>query len=213
MRAPALQMLQSRSSSLAVRCRLPSLGALRQLSTQCPAARRAEMLRVDHAGELGAVEIYRGQAWVLRGTSLEPTLRAMQAGEEAHLTRLNSLLGERRVRPSLLAPLWRAAGFALGVATGLLGRQMAMAATVSVETSISKHYNSQVRELLEEGGRGGAQRGDEELVAVFSKHRDEEVEHHDTAVALGAKDAPAFQAQDAAIQLGCAAAIAVASKV
>jgi demethoxyubiquinone hydroxylase (CLK1/Coq7/Cat5 family) len=98
------------------------------------------MLRVDHAGELGAVEIYRGQAWVLRGTTLEPTLRAMQAGEEVHLARLSALLGERRVRPSLLAPLWGAAGFALGVATGLLGRHMAMAATVSVETAISRHY-------------------------------------------------------------------------
>ena len=186
---------------------------VRRLSAGSPLARRAEMLRVDHAGELGAVEIYRGQAWVLRGTSLEPTLRAMQAGEEAHLTRLNALLGERRVRPSLLAPLWRAAGFALGVATGLLGRQMAMAATVSVETSISKHYNSQVRELLEEGGRGGGQRGDEELVAVFSKHRDEEVEHHDAALAQGARDAPAFAAQDAAIKAGCALAIQITTMV
>jgi ubiquinone biosynthesis monooxygenase Coq7 len=184
----------------------------RQLST-CPLALRAEMLRVDHAGELGAVEIYRGQAWALRGTSVEPTLRAMQAGEEAHLTRLNALLGERRVRPSLLAPLWGAAGFALGVATGLLGRQMAMAATVSVETAISRHYNAQVRALLEEGSRGAAQRGDEELMAVFSKHRDEEVEHHDTAVAAGAKDAPGFLVQDAVISVGCAAAIAVATKV
>ncbi len=168
---------------------------------------------MDHAGELAAVEIYRGQAFVLRGTSVEGTLQHMQEGEEEHLRRLDALLGERRVRPSLLTPLWRAAGFALGVATGLLGKQMAMAATVSVETSISRHYNSQVRELLEEGSRGGQQKGDEELLAVFSKHRDEEVAHHDTAVSMGAKEAPGYQAQDAVIQMGCAAAIATASKI
>jgi ubiquinone biosynthesis monooxygenase Coq7 len=171
------------------------------------------MLRVDHAGEVGAVEIYRGQAWVLRGTSMEGTLRHMQEGEVEHLQRLDTLLGERRVRPSLLLPLWRAAGFALGVASGLLGKKSAMAATVSVESSISRHYNSQVRELLEEAGKGAQAPGDEELMAVFSKHRDEEVAHHDAALGLGAKEAPGFQVQDAAIQMGCSAAIAVASKL
>jgi len=185
----------------------------RLLSSSCPRDRRAEMLRVDHAGEVGAVEIYRGQSWVLRGTSAEGTLQAMQAGEVEHLQRLDGLLAERRVRPSLLLPLWRVAGFALGVGSALLGKQMAMAATVSVETSISRHYNSQVRELLEEGGRGAQQAGDAELVAVFSKHRDEEVEHHDTAVGQGAREAPYFHVQDSVIQVGCAAAIAAASKL
>jgi len=171
------------------------------------------MLRVDHAGEVGAVEIYRAQAWVLKGTPAEATLRDMQAGEEEHLRTIESLMAARRVRPSLLLPLWRAAGFALGAATALLGRRSAMAATVSVETAISGHYNAQVRELLEAGGgppRAGS--GDEELVAVFAKHRDEEVAHHDTAVAEGAREAPGFAVQDAAIKTGCALAIQVASK-
>ena len=172
------------------------------------------MLRVDHAGEVGAVEIYRAQAWVLRGTPAEPMLRDMQAGEEEHLRTLEAMLASRRVRPSLLLPLWRAAGFALGAASALLGRRSAMAATVSVETAISGHYNAQVRELLEAGGgvpRAGS--GDEELVAVFAKHRDEEVAHHDAAVAQGAREAPGFAAQDAVIKAGCAVAIQVATRV
>jgi ubiquinone biosynthesis monooxygenase Coq7 len=177
-------------------------------------ATRSAMLRVDHAGELGAVEIYRAQAWVLRGTPAEPMLRGMQAGEEEHLRTIEALMAARRVRPSLLLPLWRAAGFALGAATALLGRRSAMAATVSVETAISGHYNAQVRELLEAGGGGLRAAGDdEELVKVFSKHRDEEVEHHDAALAQGARDAPAFAAQDAAIKAGCALAIQITTRV
>ena len=171
------------------------------------------MLRVDHAGEVGAVEIYRGQAFILRGTPFAGKLGEMQAGEEEHLRTLDRMLGERRVRPSLMLPLWRVAGFALGVATGLLGRHNSMSATVSVETAISAHYNSQVRELLEEVGRGKQCKGDEELISVFSKHRDEEMGHHDDALALGAKEAPLHQVQDAVIQMGCAAAIKVAEKV
>ena len=206
------QLLRSGSLRAAAHAR-----CLRAFSSQPPppsaAARRAEMLRVDHAGEVGAVEIYRGQAWVLRGTSLEGTLREMQEGEVQHLRTLDAMLGERRVRPSLLLPLWRAAGFALGVATGLLGKQVALAATVSVETSISRHYTAQVRELLEEASAGAPQPGDDALVAVFARHRDEEVAHHDTALSLGARDAPGFAAQDAVIQVGCAAAISVATKL
>jgi len=199
-------------SSLHSRLRVCSY---RAFSTHIDGAhkKRAEMLRVDHAGEVGAVEIYRGQALMLRGTPLEAKLLDMQRGEEEHLRTLDKLLGERRVRPSLLIPLWRVAGFALGVASGFLGRFSSMAATVSVETSISNHYNSQVRELLEDAGRGSKCPGDEELISVFSKHRDEEVAHHDDALALGAKEAPCFQVQQAIIQLGCSAAIQVAQKV
>lgn len=175
------------------------------------------MLRVDHAGEAAAVAIYEGQAFVLRGTPAAPLLAHMREGEVAHLKTLDGLLAARRVRPSLLLPLWRAAGFALGAASALLGTRSAMAATVSVETAISGHYNAQVRELLAGPGGGGggghAEPGDAELVAVFAQHRDEEVAHHDTAVAEGARDAPGFAAQDVVIRGGCAAAIQVASVV
>ena len=185
-----------------------------------------EMLRVDHAGEVGAVEIYRGQAWALRGAPIAALLEEMQRGEEAHVRTLDTLLAERRVRPSALVPLWRAAGFALGAASALLGSKSAMAVTVAVETSISAHYNDQVRALLARGGvaggGGGIENksvasveggGDGELVRVFALHRDEEIAHHDTAVAHGARDTPAFPVINAAVSLGCALAIQVAKRV
>ena len=88
------------------------------------AARLAEILRVDDAGELGAVAIYRGQRAVLgqaRGHEhAAGQLEAMEAHEVAHLARFDTLLNARRVRPTALAPLWRLAGFALGAGTALM---------------------------------------------------------------------------------------------
>ena len=88
-------------------------------------ARLDEMLRVDHAGEVAAGAIYRGQRAVLRaspgaGRTLAE-IADMEAQEDEHLARFDAMLIQRRVRPSLLAPLWRAAGFGLGAATALIG--------------------------------------------------------------------------------------------
>jgi ubiquinone biosynthesis monooxygenase Coq7 len=216
------------------------------------AARRAcvdEMLRVDHAGETGAVEIYRGQLWALGPRSpLRATLEKMLEGEEEHLRTISRLVGERRARPTLLLPAWRLAGFALGAATALLGQRAALACTVAVETQISEHYNAQIRELLARGMGGApapavsatpeaagsaaaaaaataaaaaapsaedasAAAADAALLAVLRKHRDEEVEHHDTALRLGAERAPFYAALTGVIQAGCAVAIAVARRV
>ena len=167
-----------------------------------------EMLRVDQAGEIGAVQIYRGQHWVLRDSPIGGTLKSMQAGEEVHLQTLSRMMAERRVRPTVLAPLWEVAGFALGAATAMMGKEAAMACTVAVETAISKHYNDQIRELLEKGYDE-----DGSLKAVFKQHRDEELEHHDTALQHGAEQAPMYSLLSNAIQAGCSVAIAVAKKI
>src|SRR5262245_52682272 len=110
----------------------PGLGAVRR--------RLSEILRVDHAGELGAVHLYRGQQAVFaqaagRGRVSE-TLAEMEAHEQVHLDRFNRLLTEQNVRPTLMAPIWRAAGFALGAGTALLGEKAAHACTEAVETVI-----------------------------------------------------------------------------
>ena len=101
-------------------------------------ARLDEMLRVDHAGELAAGAIYRGQRAVLRASRTAGRTLAeiadMEAQEDEHLARFDAILIERRVRPSLLAPLWRAAGFGLGAATALIGESAAHACTEAVET-------------------------------------------------------------------------------
>lgn len=131
----------------------------------------------------------------------------MKDGEAVHLRTINRLMSTRRVRPTALLPLWEAAGFALGVATALLGKRAAMACTVAVETSIAEHYNDQIRRLLADGHK------DPELLAVLAQHRDEELEHHDKAKALGAEQAPLYGAITTVIQAGCAVAIQVAKRV
>ena len=95
-----------------------------------PARRKAEILRVDHAGELGAVHIYRGQRAVMEAGGREPIsgqLERMEAQEARHLARFETLLCQEAARPTLLAPLWRGAGFALGVGTALMGEKAAHA--------------------------------------------------------------------------------------
>jgi ubiquinone biosynthesis monooxygenase Coq7 len=171
-------------------------------------ARLDEMLRVDHAGELAAGAIYRGQRAVLRaapgaGRTLAQ-IADLEAQEDEHLARFDAILIERQVRPSLLAPVWRAAGFALGAATALIGEKAAHACTEAVETVIEGHYASQIAEI--EGAEPA-------LAAELSRFRDDELAHRDIAVAEGAREAPAYPLLTAVVRAGCRAAIAVAEKL
>ena len=173
-----------------------------------PAARLAEILRVDHAGELGAVHIYRGQRAVLNRAPGKDRvafqLQEMEAHEADHLAAFDRLLIERHVRPTLLAPLWRAAGFALGAGTALLGEKAAHACTEAVETVIEEHYAGQIAELdAHEPG----------LAADLARFRDEELAHRDQAVAEGAHDAPGYPLLAAVIRAGCRVAIKVSEKL
>ena len=176
-----------------------------------PSAARArlhEMLRVDHAGELAAGAIYRGQRAVLRaspgaGRALAQ-IADLEAQEDEHLARFDAMLVERRVRPSLLAPLWRAAGFGLGAATALIGETAAHACTEAVESVIEGHYAAQVDELAT---------AEPALAAELSRFRDDELTHRDIAIAEGAREAPAYPLLAAVIRAGCRAAIAIAEKV
>jgi len=165
----------------------------------------AAMLRVDQAGEYGATRIYAGQMAVLgRGTPASHLVARMAAQEERHLKRFNALMAERRVRPTLLQPLWDVAGFALGAATALMSEQAAMACTEAVETEIDKHYADQLTEL---GDR------DPELSADILDFQAEELEHRDTARANGAADAVGYPLLTAAIRLGCRAAIGLSKRI
>ncbi len=95
----------------------------------------AAMLRVDHAGEVGACRIYAGQLAVMGDRSAAATVIAGMAAQEAeHRRRFDAMMIERGVRPTLLTPLWDVAGFALGAATALIGPRAAMACTVAIET-------------------------------------------------------------------------------
>ncbi|MCA3711184.1 MAG: demethoxyubiquinone hydroxylase family protein [Phenylobacterium sp.] len=172
------------------------------------AARLEEILRVDHAGELGAVHIYRGQRAVLGEAAgkerIAGQLEEMESHEARHLARFETLLAERGVRPTLMTPLWRLAGFTLGAGTALLGEKAAHACTEAVETVIGDHYARQIAELADR---------DPELAAELSGFRDEELEHRDLAVEEGAREATGYAFLAAAIRLGCRAAIRISEKI
>ena len=105
------------------------------------------MIRVDHAGEYGAMRIYAGQLAFLKDAKSRELVEHMQAQEKRHLETFEGLMRERKVRPTVLMPLWHAAGYALGAATALLGEKAAFACTVAVESVIDKHYAAQGEKL------------------------------------------------------------------
>lgn len=168
-----------------------------------------EMIRVDHAGEYGAVQIYRGQRAVfdrIEGKAHAARLIAeMEAGEQEHLKTFDRLIGERRVRPTAMAPLWRVAGFGLGAVTALMGEAAAHACTEAVEEVIEDHYARQSDRL-----RAGA---DPELKSLIDRFRADEIAHKQTAIDQGARHAPGYGVLSAVIKFGCRAAIAISEKV
>ncbi len=167
----------------------------------------ARILRVDHAGELGAVRIYEGQLAVMGDRHpLSPALRRMAAQERRHLARFEELVVERGARPSLLSPFWHLAGHALGVATALLGPHAAMACTAAVEEVIDGHYAAQ-RDRLE------GVPGEEELRDTIETFRREEVEHRDEAIAHGAERTPGYPLLAGLIRAGCRLAIRLAERI
>lgn len=163
------------------------------------------ILRVDHAGEYGAVRIYEGQLAVLgRESEAGKAIARMAEQERAHLATFDRLLPERRARPTALQPLWHAAGFALGAATALLGEKAAMACTVAVEETIDEHYRAQIDALPE---------SEAELKATLESFRQDEVAHKDEALERGAAEAPGYEALAAAIKAGSRLAIWLSSRV
>jgi ubiquinone biosynthesis monooxygenase Coq7 len=165
-----------------------------------PAASLDRILRVDQAGEYGAKRIYEGQIAVL---GPDPQIEHMAEQERRHLQRFDELLVERRARPTLLQPLWHVAGFALGAATAMLGREAAMACTVAVEEVIDEHYRQQAAKLPPE---------EAPLKAEIESFRQEELEHRAIGLAEGAERAPAYPALTAAVKSGSRLAIWLAER-
>lgn len=171
-----------------------------------PAAFVERALRVDHAGEVGAVRIYEGQLAVLGKGPSGDALRAMKAKEEAHRDELAALIAARGVRPTALSPVWNVAGYALGAATALLGPKAAMAATVAVEEVIEEHYRVQERALVRQGD-------EPELAAMVARLGADETAHKDEALAHGAREAPGYTLLTSAIKAGSRLAIWLSTRV
>ena len=164
----------------------------------------ARMIRVDHAGEYGAIRIYEGQLAVLKAHPAGDVIREMAATETEHLATFARLMRARRVRPTALSPVWTVAGYALGVATALLGPKAAMAATEAVEEVIDEHYAGQAALLGDD---------EKELRDVIEKYRADEVAHRDTAISHGAREAPGHALLTAAIKAGSRMAIWLSERV
>ena len=163
-----------------------------------PAERLDRILRVDQAGEFGAVRIYAGQKAVLRRGPDADAVREMAEQEQAHLETFDRLVAQRRARPTALRPLWHVAGYALGATTALIGPKAAMACTVAVEDVIDAHYAGQLDALDDT---------EPDLRETIAAFRDDELAHRDTGLARGAEDAPAYEALSAAIKAGSRVAI------
>jgi ubiquinone biosynthesis monooxygenase Coq7 len=164
----------------------------------------ARMLRVDQAGELGAVRIYQGQRAVLGKGRHGPMLAKMAEQEQHHLDTFSKLISQRQVRPTALSPLWNIAGFMLGAGTALLGERAAMACTVAVEEAIDEHYAEQAAQLGED---------ESALKATIEQFRAEELEHRDIGLANGAEQAPGYPVLSTAIKTGCKLAIWLSERV
>jgi 3-demethoxyubiquinol 3-hydroxylase len=161
-------------------------------------------IRVDHAGEYGAERIYAGQLAVLGRGPHGETLRHMRDQEVQHLETFSRLIAARRVRPTLMLPLWHVAGFALGAVTASMGVRAAMACTVAVEETIDAHYAAQQAALGQD---------EAPLNETIERFRLEELEHRDIGIDHGARQAPGYWLLSAVIKAGCKAAIRISERI
>ena len=141
-----------------------------------------EMLRIDHAGEYGAIRIYQGQ---LKGISDNKELIAhMLEQEREHLTYFEEEIRSRGTRPTLLMPLWHHLGYALGYLSAKAGTKYAMLCTEAVEEVIDSHYTRQYKRVMA--------MKDKPLAEKIEKHRQDEVEHMNIAIEKGSVSAPFY---------------------
>jgi ubiquinone biosynthesis monooxygenase Coq7 len=171
-----------------------------------PIANLEEIIRVNQAGEYGAKRIYQGQLATLRNPSSRQQVQHMLAQELEHLDYFNQQMVKRRVRPTLLNPLWHMGGFALGAVTALMGKEAAMACTVAVESVIDAHYREQLEALANETS-------ETDLKEKIEKFCAEEMEHHDTGLAEGADNAVAYPLLSAFVKGVTKTAIRLSTKI
>ncbi len=166
----------------------------------------ASMIRVNQAGEYGAAQIYKGQLAVMGDDAPDSgAIHHMAEQEQRHLDTFDRMIAERNVRPTILQPFWKAAGYALGAGTAIMGPRAAMACTAAVETEIDLHYQEQMEQLETQN--------EPELLGKIAEFREEELEHKQTAIESGAEETPGYPVLSAAIRLGCKVAIGLSKRI
>ena len=167
-----------------------------------------QFIRVDHAGERGAVKIYEGQLLALKtickDSKLEKTIEEMKIHELEHRNFFETEIKKRNITPTKLLPLWDLLGVGLGFGSTILGRKAAMLCTASVEEVIDEHYQNQIEQL-----------GTDEKILKdkIIKFRQDELHHKDIAYEKGATKKGLYSILDKIIKTGSKAAIKISEKI
>ena len=167
-----------------------------------------EIIRVDHAGERGAIKIYEGQLLALKtikqDNNLKNKIEEMKEQEKEHLEYFEKEIQKRKIKPTYLLPLWDVMGITLGFSTALLGKKAAMLCTASVEEVIEDHYENQLKKL-----------GNDEmdLKAKIEKFKGDEVDHKNIAYDAGATNEGVYSVMDKIIRTGSRIAITISEKI
>lgn len=164
------------------------------------------IIRVNHAGEFGARRIYEGQYDFIKDSEAKSLIAHMRDQELPHLSYFEREIANRKIRPTLLHPLWNIAGYALGAITAICGTKTAMMCTEAVEEVIADHYQEQIIQL-ENNQR------EKELHEKISQFRQEEIEHHDIAVDNNSRNAPAYRIMSSIVKKGCKIAIHLSKRI
>ena len=167
-----------------------------------------EFIRVDHAGERGAVKIYEGQLLALntivKNESLKKTIEDMKEHEIEHCQFFENEIKKRNIKPTKFLPLWDLMGVGLGFGSTLLGKKAAMLCTASVEEVIDKHYLDQINQLGPE---------EKDLKNKIIKFRKDELHHKDIAYEKGASKRGLYSVMDKIIKTGSKIAINISEKI
>jgi len=167
-----------------------------------------EFIRVDHAGERGAIKIYEGQLLalntILKNDELKKKIEEMQVHEKEHCDYFEKEIKKRNIRPTKFLPLWDLLGVGLGFSSTLIGKKAAMLCTASVEEVIDKHYKNQINQLKND---------EKELKKKIIKFRDDELHHKDIAYEEGATKEGFYYIMDKIIKTGSKIAINISEKI
>ncbi len=178
----------------------------------------SEIIRVNHAGEFGAKVIYDGQIAALKLKGDKETLKLvehMKEQEDVHFDYFDQEIMRKKIRPTVMQPIWRIGGFAMGFATAMLDKRAAMCCTTAVEEVIDTHYQEQIKLIKKESAYLNEQ--DKNEVALLQekieKFRDEELQHRDIGYDHHARDLAYFKPLSAAIKATTKFAIFVSKKI
>ena len=167
-----------------------------------------EFIRVDHAGERGAIKIYEGQLLalntIIKNDELKKKIEEMQVHEKEHCDYFEKEIKKRNIKPTKFLPLWDLLGVGLGFGSAIIGKKATMLCTASVEEVIDQHYQNQINQLKND---------EKELKKKIVKFRNDELQHKDIAYEEGATKKGFYSIMDKIIKTGSKIAIGISEKI